>query len=434
MCFELMNLLTKPLREFTFEDIERFCVEMIPEGIQLDYKADLSEKGLSKHFAAFSNTRGGVIIIGIQEDRAKGVPIKWEGISNYGKLAEQINQHASNVEPRPTYEICITNEKKGKVFILLRISEGDRTPYYVHNDSNLWIRTGNISDPLDIASPEIVELLFGKKHKAESLRKSYLQRSDEVFAAALDKAEKERIQEIAIAKRKPNYDSSQYLQVELGSNASMCKIVLQPFFPKTAFAKPSELKEKLNEIRVNANSYSSFPELNVRAIPEGTLALRWNKNGVIDCEQIYANGLFYHNEDVLGIDDNKKRNIYISHIAANLYQILVASNNFYTLFGYQGGIVGSVTLRNAADVDVHPIIPDGMSVHTFFHLDKELSLLPNYQWLINVDTSTLNNKEPFEDFFVNFLRDVYWDLGIEQYNEEYVKLFLEKNLSFQSNL
>ena len=107
---------------------------------------------LPKHFASFSNTRGGLIIVGVEEDD-KGLPVKWEGVKNEGKLIDRVHQNASNIDPIPNYETCITDEKNGRVFLLIRIFEGDQTPYYVQNDSNIWVRTGNISKPIDIASP-----------------------------------------------------------------------------------------------------------------------------------------------------------------------------------------------------------------------------------------------------------------------------------------
>jgi len=147
-----INLLNKPIDDFSFDDIISFCKERHAEGLQIDYKKEFPDKGLAKHFASFSNTRGGLIIVGVEEDD-KGLPIKWEGVKNEGKLIDRVHQNASNIDPIPNYETCITDEKNGRVFLLIRIFEGDQTPYYVQNDSNIWVRTGNISKPIDIASP-----------------------------------------------------------------------------------------------------------------------------------------------------------------------------------------------------------------------------------------------------------------------------------------
>ncbi len=128
-----MYILNKPIETFGFDDIAAFCEEGHIEGIQLDYKRELP-KDLAKHFAAFSNTRGGVIIAGVDEDKEAGAPKTWDGVENEGKLVERVYQYAANVEPLPSLRVHPTDERNGKVFLLIRIFEGDRTPYYVQNE------------------------------------------------------------------------------------------------------------------------------------------------------------------------------------------------------------------------------------------------------------------------------------------------------------
>jgi predicted HTH transcriptional regulator len=184
-----MRILTTPIEDITFADIVGFCQEKQIEGTELDYKKDLSEKGLAKHIAAFSNTRGGIMIIGVEEDSKTGVPLKWEGVDNDGKLIDRIHQYAANVTPLPSYTVRVTDEVNGKVFLLLRILEGDSTPYYVRNRSDIWVRLGNISTQ---ASPEDLQRLIGKKEQAAQARAFFISRAEEVSLAALKRAERER--------------------------------------------------------------------------------------------------------------------------------------------------------------------------------------------------------------------------------------------------
>src|SRR6476469_7751648 len=123
-----MSLHNKPFHKITFQDVVDLCDAETLESVTLDYKAVLP-RDLSKHFATFSNTLGGLIIIGVEEDPKTGKPFKYEGISFESKLIDQIHQHASNVIPYPTFEVRPTDEVNGKVFILIRILEGDQPPY-----------------------------------------------------------------------------------------------------------------------------------------------------------------------------------------------------------------------------------------------------------------------------------------------------------------
>lgn len=67
-------LYTKPIEQITWDDIESFCQQKIAEGPYLDYK-ELFPKKLEKTIAAMANTLGGVILVGIKEDKqSKPVP------------------------------------------------------------------------------------------------------------------------------------------------------------------------------------------------------------------------------------------------------------------------------------------------------------------------------------------------------------------------
>jgi len=182
-----MKLLSMPIDKFSFDDIVEFCETKQVEGIQLDYKLNLTSKkdGLAKHFASFSNCRGGVIIIGVEEDERTGLPKSWNGIEVDGKLMERIHQYAANVDPIPDYEVVHTDAKNGKSFVLIRIYEGLNTPYYVHNDAHLYVRTGNITKLIDDASPDLIELLFGKRKAASEARRMALTMSEQLFDAQM---------------------------------------------------------------------------------------------------------------------------------------------------------------------------------------------------------------------------------------------------------
>src|SRR4051794_28072977 len=69
-----MTVEYKAIDEITFEDVEDFCAQRRPEGIRLDYKADVP-KDLAKIVAAFANTLGGAVLLGVQADQTKNEPV-----------------------------------------------------------------------------------------------------------------------------------------------------------------------------------------------------------------------------------------------------------------------------------------------------------------------------------------------------------------------
>jgi len=418
-----MDILNKPIKDFCFDDIVEFCKQGFREGLQLDYKREMPTKSLPKHFAAFSNTRGGVIIIGVDENEKNGIPKAWEGVEDAGKIKERIYQNAANVEPFPSFDVWTTDEKNGKVFVLIRIYEGDKTPYYVQNDANLWVRTGNISRPIDIVSPDAAELLFLKREKAERTRTNMVKRADEVYQSALQRAEKRRLALVAAEKGQVSREGNpkeprSICSKTLGTEASLCEVHIQPFYPARSFITPQKLKSLLESTYEKRGWSEDFPPFNMESIPEGLLKFEWEeRTGFLKCSQFYANGLIYHLVDVLQVRDGEKK-IWIAQIAALLFMVLKTAGSLYRALGYQGELSGSLLLKDVQGIILRPIIPSG------WHSGSELriGLLPIYDWKLELNTMLLNDDKKLQGYYIDKLKEIYWSLGYG-YDSEKEKLF-----------
>lgn len=305
----------------------------------------------------------------------------------------------------------------------------------MQNDPRIYIRTGNITPSVDLASPEATELLIGKKEKAQLARKIYIKQSNDIYMAGLRRAERERLKLIAIEKGNYNKEKqiainegrlmndykSRYYPKVLGSEASVFTIVIQPFFPGKQLAAPNEIKSKIIEIRDGDRTFViHFPELNPEPIPEGIMTFEWGENdGQLRNEQFYSTGLVRLSFDVLRADGEDKR-IMIVHLASLLFGVLKAAGNFYRLFNYQGGLKGYLSLDN---VEAIKLIPQ-MTSSYFPGNDKE-GLLPYYNLNLDIDTSLLNNNKAFQDYFIKKVQEIYWMFGYEDVAEDTVKSYLK---------
>ncbi|NMC58868.1 MAG: hypothetical protein GYA51_05710, partial [Candidatus Methanofastidiosa archaeon] len=329
-----------------------------------------------------------------------------------------INQYASNVSPIPSYEIHPTDELEGKIFILIRIFEGDRTPYYVQNDSNIWVRTGDMNNPIDIASPDALEILFKKKEKAEKARSIYKDRAYEIYYAALKRAEKQRLFTLAQEKREfekeqqaagvSTIDDSKFqpktITNELGSNTSMCTILLQPYFPSISFCSAIEIRNKLSGIKINRVGYIYPKDYSIEMTPSGTLFFNWRKtDGYLECEELFGNGLIFNSRDILSNSIEYGKRIFLVEITYFLYFTLLGIRNFYEFIGYQGTVIGSLNINDVEDVMVIPIIPRGWSDYG----DRNSCLLSRYDWEIDLETSIINDDQMLKNFVVSFLNQMY---------------------------
>lgn len=418
-----MNILNIGFDEITFEMVEEHCISGHPEGIQLDYKEEYPSKDLSKLISAFSNTRGGTIIVGVKENRQSGLPEKWIGIEQDAKIIERVHQQALSVTPLPKYHVRFTNIKDTKVFLILRVDEGDSTPYYVKNDSNIWTRTGNIRNPVEIATPEWQELLYRKRGTAEKARKNYLTLANTVFDHALLLEDRRRLGLIAETVKKGDGSEKQYYPKQLGTDVEWCSLYIQPYFPRQEIIKPKDLLDKLHDLR-HSNNYAEYPNSSARThtIPEGVYIISHSFDGSVDCQQLYSSGLLFHRFDILRPNGESGRpTVYLSHLLSNYIQLIQVANNLYQMCGYQGQIKTRIELNLTRD-NIQIV---GLSQGDPFFWDhyKDV-LLPKYEWDFSFDTVLINDQKELATKIIEITKNIHWDLGFSDVNQVLINKFL----------
>lgn len=142
------------------------------ETTNIDFKINLEKekpKSWLKSVSAFANTKGGIILFGIDDKTHEA-----KGIENVAKVTEKISELINaRIEPLPRYELnCF--EEDGKDFIELKIGDGPITPYFYVADGRkeAFIRSGNQSIP---APAHILQnlILKGKNITFDSLPSEY---------------------------------------------------------------------------------------------------------------------------------------------------------------------------------------------------------------------------------------------------------------------
>ena len=110
----------KPLGELDFDDVQEFLRQAVPENLYLDYKQEFKAQKLAKSIASFANTKGGIVIIGVHENKDTKLPESWDGIDEDGTISEQINAVIANVEPYPICNFAvIKHAAPGKIMVIL---------------------------------------------------------------------------------------------------------------------------------------------------------------------------------------------------------------------------------------------------------------------------------------------------------------------------
>jgi hypothetical protein len=357
---------------------------------------------LAKHFAAFSNTRGGDIIVGVEENSDTGLPEKWEGVENRDKMIESINQSILNVDPLPTYELHVTNPlENGNVFVVIRIFEGDVPPYYVYNDNNIYVRSHNVTKLIDLASPDYTKVLFEKGSKAKGIREFNRKFVRNSFEKARSLVEKERILGLE--------EGIEYSPDPIGSLASDLEICLQPFYPQKNYVSMREIKEIVR----NSNTHRVFS--NLQPYPRGLYKHDYNlRTGEYEYIVLQGNGLFYWVEDILRVDKEGNKCIQTGWMLTRLVRILQFLYSVYEKMGYVGVLDAEIALTIPDDV----LIIDSSVAGSWFPRDSQKSFMNKYSWSFSLDTAILNDLGKRKSFIVDVMKQIEWDLGFDSIDKD----------------
>ena len=124
------------------------------ENVILDFKKTITSfEKISKTLVAFSNNKGGRLLIGVEDDgKIKGV--KSEEEERY------MITRAAHFFCRPQIEPIFTDVTvDDKTVVVVDIPESDIKPHYALGEDNKWWVYVRIKDKSVLASPIIVEVL-----------------------------------------------------------------------------------------------------------------------------------------------------------------------------------------------------------------------------------------------------------------------------------
>jgi Schlafen, AlbA_2 len=174
----LEALLGAPLDELRYEHLETLVTNHVPEAFDLDFKAQLygsserDRKDLATDVAALANTAGGLLILGIGEDRqaravaAPGVPVSDDEIRRILQIV------GSLVVPLPVFE-PLPFEKPGEAghgFLVVAVVRSPLAPHAVIVNQGLRYPRRNGTTTRYLSEPEVAsayrERLAGAQRQA----------------------------------------------------------------------------------------------------------------------------------------------------------------------------------------------------------------------------------------------------------------------------
>lgn len=168
-------MFTKPAADITFSDVKEFCREF-GEGVRVEYKQQIEH--IPKIVASFANTLGGVFIFGVKCDKKTNKVVAIDGIPNSGGIEEQILQSAlTGIYPAVVPEVIIRDvPNTDNVVVIVRVDESVHAPHAIQNSTRVYIRTGSITQPYELAEVDRIEYMLKRREDSQQVARRILRR------------------------------------------------------------------------------------------------------------------------------------------------------------------------------------------------------------------------------------------------------------------
>ena len=177
-------MFTKSAADITFSDIEEFCREF-GEGERVEYKREIQH--IAKIVSSFANTLGGIFIIGAETDSTNQVIFPIQGIPKRGGIEEQIQQSAlTGIHLAVIPEVIIRDvPNTNNVVVIIRVDESPQAPHAIQNSTRVYIRTGSITQPYELADIDRIEYMLKRREYSQEIAQQILKRIEERIESSL---------------------------------------------------------------------------------------------------------------------------------------------------------------------------------------------------------------------------------------------------------
>lgn len=304
---------TAPIDLINWSDIEAFCEEKRTENSYLDYKKDFSAK-LDKTIASMANTIGGVILIGVDEDAESKPLLPIQGIEAAEKLEERVMSIIlDNIMPPvfPEIRVCRSDSKE-RAIVMIRIHQSEQAPHAIARNTAVYLRTGNVSKPEDLAEVDNIDWLKNRREKCVLLRESLLSRAEQRA-----------------------HSKTRHF------NGPLITLACSPLYPSKLLAELRQLKALRSRILLTCEM-ESFPAPShfEGAYAHETLLFEDRQKAYSPYTEINVFGTYFHQSGISTKPNNAEQEecIYLDHIFTRLYLMLSSTEKLYRELGYWGPV------------------------------------------------------------------------------------------------
>jgi hypothetical protein len=327
----------------TTADHIRAACAMFDEGLRVEYKSTFDEsvkKKLPKIVSSFANSQGGVLIVGVRTD--KGIPRPpFEGFEATGREEYPLTIESiciKGIHP-PVFPRTTVVKDGTRTFLVVEVEESGEAPHAIENSRMVYVRTGNASEPYDLATVDgIIDLV--------KRRKEPLEFRNRILANAEQRADRR------------------------GAN-SYFSISLCPTYPRSPLCSSTETWDVLH--RMQFSDQVLVPPNSIRRVPDGAISsvqdreqpawvaqyFELNRFGLLFALRVFAKTDWAYQGP--GKKDARKQ-LHFGDFFQTLLRLAHCTRTFYGQHGYRGNLMLQVSLHHVLGESMRFIDPSFMEV------------------------------------------------------------------------
>ena len=320
-------MFTKPANEIEFSDVKDFCRDF-GEGVRVEYKQQI--KDIPKIVSSFANSLGGIFIIGAETDQENKVKFPIQGIPRGSGIEEQIQQSAlTGIYPAVTPEVIILElpTNPNNVVIIIRVDESPQAPHAIQNSTRVYIRTGSITQPYELAEIDRIEYMLKRREDSQIVIRPILKQIAERIESSLDK------------------DSQ-----DVDTNTPGLTVIAHPVFPYRALISMVDIYDFAEKDRLVQGQHSSLSRV-AGGVAAQTLTRR--DSGTYTYRQLNEYGIVYQRfvlrKELLHSITGGGEYITFNQFVRKIGELIRLAQFFYEKCEYSGNIKVTAQLREVLD-------------------------------------------------------------------------------------